>query len=144
MKHGYIAEYITREGYETCSLVVGDGFGNKRNNISKPEKISNGYIQEVKIEIGDVVVAVRNRWEMLQEKADILLFGVSDIINGEPIFTQFDSFDGKYWDNKKHTHYTKLIDLALERVGRVGMFERVKIEDIKNLVSEKIIPMIHK
>lgn len=142
MKYGYVVEYIKREGYESCSLVVGDGFGNKRTAVCKPEKISNGYAQEVKVEVGDVIVAVRNRWEMVREKAEIILFGISDIVDGEPVMEKFDSFDGKYWDNKKHTYYTNLIDLALEHVGRVRMFEKVHIDDIKNLVNKKLLPMM--
>lgn len=142
MKYGYVVEYIKREGYESCSLVVGDGFGNKRNAICKPEKISNGYAQEVKVEVGDVIVAVRNRWEMVREKAEIILYGITDIVDGEPVIEKFDSFDGKYWDNKKHIHYTNLIDLGLEYVGRVRMFEKVQLEDIKNLVNKKLLPMM--
>lgn len=135
MNYAYGVEYFKREGYESYSMIIGDGYGKKRRPISKPQKISNGVAQEVEIEIGDVMVAVRNRWVMLCEKAEILLYGVDDIVNGEPVLVLFDSFDGKYWDNKKHIHYKHLIDLALQKVGRVGMFNKMDLASLQKLIA---------
>ena len=135
MINGYAVEYYKREGYTTYSLVVGDGFGKKRKPVTKPQKIRNGVAQEVEIEIGDVMVAVRNSWEMVREKAEIRLYGVTDIVNGEPVVELFDEFDGKYWSNKKHAHYHNLIDLALHSVGRVSMFKKMNIQGIKKIMA---------
>lgn len=127
MKYTYATEYIKREGYTTYSMVIGDGYGNKRTPLSKKYKTEDGVVQEVKVEVGDVFIAVRNRWEMVRERADILLYGVEDIVDGEPVLTLFDKFDGKYWDNKKHADYKDLIDLALERVGRIALFKKYTV-----------------
>lgn len=135
MNYTYGVEYFKREGYESYSMIIGDGYGKKRRPISKPQKISNGVAQEVEVEIGDVMVAVRNSWEMVRERAEIRLYGVDDIVNGEPVLVLFDSFDGKYWDNKKHIHYKHLIDLALQSVGRVSMFKKMSIAGMRKIMT---------
>lgn len=124
MKYTYATEYIKREGYTTYSMVIGDGYGNKRKPLERKHKIDGGILQEVKVEVGDVFIAVRNRWEMVRERADIHLYGVQDIVDGEPVLVLFDKFDGKYWENKKHKDYKELIDIGLERVGRIGLFRK--------------------
>lgn len=135
MLYGYAVEYYKREGYTTYSLVIGDAYGKKRKPATRPQKIKNGVAQEVEVEIGDVMVAVRNSWEMVRERAEIRLYGVKDIVNGEPVVELFDEFDGRYWDNKKHAHYHNLIDLALQSVGRVSMFKKMSITGMRKIMT---------